>query len=301
MGTRSNGKAALRTFGQAVAIITGGGSGIGAALGRGLAARGAHVILADRDEDGARAEAERLRSGGGRAEAVALDVRDAAAVERVVVQAFEAHRRLDYLFNNAGIGVAGEAQNLSLEDWTYSIDVNLMGPIYGVQAAYPRMVEQGFGHIVNTASMAAYMATPLTAPYGTTKHALLGLSRALRVEGADRGVRVSVMCPGVIRTPILVRAGKYGRLPGALDPETERALWNRLRPMEPDLFAAKALDAVARNRGLIVIPAWWRAFRMVNAVFPGLGEALALREYRKARELFLQSTSSPAEGKKDTS
>ncbi len=300
MPATSSESTGLRTFGEAVAIITGGGSGIGAALARGLAARGARVILADRDEEGARAEAERLRSGGGQAEAVALDVRDAAAVERVVAQAFEVHHRLDHLFNNAGIGVAGEVQNLSLEDWTYSIDVNLMGPIYGVQAAYPRMVEQGFGHIVNTASMAAYMATPLSAPYGTTKHALLGLSRALRVEGADRGVRVSVMCPGVIRTPILVRAGKYGRLPVALDPETERALWNRLRPMEPDLFAAKALDAVARNRGLIVIPGWWRAFRLVNAILPRLGEALALREYRKARELFLQSTSSPAEGKQDT-
>jgi NAD(P)-dependent dehydrogenase (short-subunit alcohol dehydrogenase family) len=243
------------------------------------------VVLADRDEDAARDEADRLTSGGAHAEATALDVRDAADVERVVARSFETQGRLDYLFNNAGVAVGGEAQDLSLEDWRYAIDVNLMGPIHGVQAAYPRMVKQGFGHIVNTASMAAFMATALAAPYGATKHAVYGLSRALRVEGADHGVRVSVVCPGVIRTPILEDGGRYGRLTAKVDRETQRALWDRLRPMPPDLFAAKALDAVARNRGLIVIPAWWRLLRLIGSLFPSFGEVLALRELRRVRPL----------------
>jgi NAD(P)-dependent dehydrogenase (short-subunit alcohol dehydrogenase family) len=291
MGVTSRSGEGLRTYRQGVAIVTGGGSGIGAALGRGLAARGAHVVLADRDEDAARAEAERLTSGGAHAEATALDVRDAEGVGRVVTRAFEGHGRLDYLFNNAGVAVGGEARDLSLEDWRYAVDVNLMGVVHGVQAAYPRMVEQGFGHIVNTASMAAFMATALAAPYGATKHAVYGLSRALRVEGADHGVRVSVICPGVIRTPILEEGGRYGRLAAKMDLETMRELWERLRPMDPDLFAAKALDAVARNRGLIIIPAWWRLLRVVGTLFPSLGEALAARDLRRVRPLLEQASS----------
>jgi NAD(P)-dependent dehydrogenase (short-subunit alcohol dehydrogenase family) len=275
--------AGLRTYQAAVAIVTGGASGIGAALGRELTRRGAHVVLADRDEEGARAEVERLVAAGARAEAVALDVRDAGAVERVVARTFEVQGRLDYLFNNAGIGVWGWAEDLDLEkDWRYSVDVNLMGPVHGVQAAYPRMVRQGFGHIVNTASMAAFMATALLAPYGATKHAVLGLSRALRVEGALRGVRVSVLCPGVIRTPILQDGGKYGRSPVTdLPAETRTALMERLRPMAPDVFSVKVLDAVARNKGIIVVPAWWHVLRLANVLFPSLSEALGRRELRR--------------------
>ena len=287
MDATSREGAGLRTYSDGVALVTGAGSGIGAALGRGLAARGAHVVLADRDEEAARAEAERLASGGARAEATGLDVRDAEAVERVVAAAFEQHRRLDYLFNNAGIGVGGWVEELSLEeDWRYSVEVNLMGPIHGIQAAYPRMVKQGFGHVVNTASMAAFMAMALAAPYGATKHAVVGLSRALRVEGALQGIRVSVLCPGVVRTPILEDGGKYGRSPLTdLDSETKTAMWERLRPMDPDVFAAKALDAVARNQGLIIIPAWWRVLRLLNGLFPSLAEAAARWELRRMAPL----------------
>jgi NAD(P)-dependent dehydrogenase (short-subunit alcohol dehydrogenase family) len=283
----ARGAEGLRVFGQAVAIVTGGASGIGAALGRELARRGAHVVLADRDEEAAQAEAEGIIAGSGRAEAVPMDVRDAEAVERVVARTFETHGRLDYLFNNAGIGVGGWVEELDLEeDWRYSVEVNLMGPVHGVQAAYPRMVRQGFGHIVNTASMAAFMATALAAPYGATKHAVLGLSRALRVEGALRGVRVSVLCPGVIRTPILQDGGKYGRSPLTYLPaETKAALWERLRPMAPEVFAVKVLDAVARNKGIIIVPAWWHVLRLVNVLFPSLSEALGRRELRRMAPL----------------
>jgi NAD(P)-dependent dehydrogenase (short-subunit alcohol dehydrogenase family) len=273
----------LRTYQEAVVVVTGGASGIGAALGRRLARMGARVVLADRDEESARAEAERLVSSGARAEAMPLDVRDAEAVEHVVASTFESHGRLDYLFNNAGIGVGGWAEDLSLEkDWRYTVEVNLMGVVHGVQAAYPRMVKQGFGHIVNTASMAAFMATALAVPYGATKHAVFGLSRALRLEGATRGVRVSVLCPGVVRTPIIPDGGKYGRAPATdLDAETKKAMWERLRPMDPDVFADKALRAVARNRGVVIVPAWWHGLRLLNAVLPSLAEALGLRQLQR--------------------
>lgn len=239
------------------------------------------VVLADRDGDDAGGQAERIAASGGRAEGATLDVRDAAAVEARVADVLGRHGRLDYAFLNAGIGVGGEARDLSLEDWREAVEVNLMGVVHGVQAVWPRMVGQGFGHLVSTSSMAAFLATAMAAPYGATKSAVLGLSRALRVEGAVHGVRVSVLCPGVVRTPILEGGGRHGRVRAFLDAATQRVLWERLRPMDPDAFARRALDDVARNRGVIVHPAWWRALRLLNGVAPRAMDALARREFQR--------------------
>jgi NAD(P)-dependent dehydrogenase (short-subunit alcohol dehydrogenase family) len=274
---------ALRTFDGAVAIVTGAGSGIGAALSQELGARGARVILADRHEPSASEQAARLPAG--RAEAKVLDVRDASAVERVVLSAFERHGRLDYLFNNAGIAVGGEARDLTLDDWREAVDVNLMGVVNGVAAAYPRMTRQGFGHIVNTASMAAFMATPMAAPYGATKAAVASLSRALRLEAAHFGVRVSALCPGVVRTPILVDGGRFGRVASFIDSFQQSRLWEKLRPMDPARFACATLDAVARNRAVIVIPSWWRPLRFLNGAAPSLADRIAGRQLREIWEL----------------
>jgi len=158
-------KGSLRTYGGGVALVTGGASGIGAALGRGLARRGARVVLADRDGEDAQAEAARITAAGGQAEGVTLDVRHAAAVDALVADVFTRHGRLDYLFGNAGIGVGGEVRDLTLDDWRDAVEVNLMGVVHGVLAAWPRMIDQGFGHVVNTASMAAFLATAMAAPY----------------------------------------------------------------------------------------------------------------------------------------
>jgi short-subunit dehydrogenase len=117
---------------------------------------------------------------------------------------------------------------------------------------------------------------------------VLGLSRALRIEGADHGVRVSVLCPGVVRTAILENGGRYGRLRAFLDLTAQRALWERLHPMNADIFAAKVLAAVAKNRAVIILPSWWRAIRLLNAVLPSLADALARRELRRVRAMLPQ-------------
>ena len=143
MAATNNG---LRVFDAAVAVITGGASGIGLALARALAARRASVVIADRQVDLARDEAARIAAVGGRAEGVDLDVRAAAAVDACIAAVFERHGRLDFLFNNAGIGVGGEVLEYRVADWDDVIGVNLLGVAYGVQAAYGRMVRQGFGH-----------------------------------------------------------------------------------------------------------------------------------------------------------
>jgi len=263
--------------------VTGGASGIGAALGRELARRGALVVLADRDGEDARAEAAGITAAGGRAEAATLDVRDAVAVDALVADVFGRHGRLDYLFNNAGIGVGGPTRDLTLEDWREAVEVNLMGVVHGVRAAWPRMIDQGFGHVVNTASATVFLCNAMAAPYGATKSAVVALSRALRVEGAARGVRASVLCPGVVRTAILEDGGRHGRLVRLLDAEALKAMWERLRPMDADEFSRKTLDDVARNRAVIIHPRWWRALRFLNGVAPSLIDALSRRELARLR------------------
>jgi NAD(P)-dependent dehydrogenase (short-subunit alcohol dehydrogenase family) len=284
MAAGAHNAAGIRTFREGTALVTGGASGIGAALGRELARRGARVVLADREGEEAKAEAARIVASGGRAEAATLDVRDAAAVGSLVADVFHRHGRIDYVFNNAGIAVAGEVRDLRLEDWRDAVEVNLMGVVNGVQAAWLRMIEQGFGHVVNTASMAAFLPAAMAAPYGATKSAVLGLSRALRLEGEPVGIRVSVLCPGVVRTPIL-DGGRHGRLRNFVPAETLSALNEKLRPMDPAVFAARALADVARNRAVIVHPAWWRLLPLLSRLAPWLLNALLRREYARMRVL----------------
>jgi NAD(P)-dependent dehydrogenase (short-subunit alcohol dehydrogenase family) len=278
-------KDSLRTYDGAVAIVTGGASGIGCALGEALARRGAHVVLADLQTDLAETVADRIRSSGGHATAAPLDVTDFAAVQRGVQETYQKEGRLDYVFNNAGIGIIGEARLYALEDWNRVLDVNLRGVIHGVQAAYPILLQQGFGHIVNTASMAGLIPSPIVVGYCMTKHAVVGLSTALRIEAAAAGVRVSVLCPGVIRTPALAGGGKFGKCLDPMLPEAMRAMFERQRPMPPRQFAEQALRAVAKNRAIIVVPAWWKLVWWLNRLSPLIGQwigALGLREWRKA-------------------
>lgn len=238
-----------------VAIVTGGGSGIGAALVRALTARGATVVIADLDEAGAKAVAGQA---GGRTSVAVLDVRDADAVAGLVGGTAAEHGRLDLMFNNAGIAVGGRVDEMTLDHWDRVIDVNLRGVVHGVHAAYPVMLEQGCGHIVNTASLAGLVPAPMLAPYAATKHAVVGLSLALRAEAADRGVRVSVVCPGFVDTPLL------GRVNSDL-PQTElgadEAARARLagRLYHPDALAVDVLRGMARNQAVIVAPASARA------------------------------------------
>jgi NAD(P)-dependent dehydrogenase (short-subunit alcohol dehydrogenase family) len=275
----------LRTFRGTVAIVTGGASGIGRALGEALARDGAEVVLADLQADLAEEVAATFRAGGGRATAAALDVADFSATERLVGQTVGLHGRLDYLFNNAGVGVLGEVRYYDITDWDRVLDVNLGGVVNGVQAAYPVMVRQGYGHIVNTASAAGLFPAPATVSYCAAKHAVVGLSTALRVEAATAGVRVSVLCPGVVRTPILEGGGKFGKMLQVPAPEVMEAHWRRLRPMAADRFAAAALRAVARNQAIIVIPSRWKLAWWLNRLSPSLGLAiakLAFAQWQKA-------------------
>ncbi len=268
-----------------IVFVTGGASGIGAALTTRLAADGAEVWIADRQIDRADELAQRLARGGAKAHAIELDVRDYPSFEHAVAEVVQQSKRIDYLFNNAGIGVAGEVDSYTLDDWNDVLDVNLRGVVHGIQAVYPVMIRQHSGHIVNTASMAGLVTTAGQTSYSASKHAVVAISRALRVEAERHGVQVSVLCPGAIRTPIL-SGGRYGRiaLPGVSEEDLLKA-WEQLRPMAPEKFAARALRAVARGDAVIVIPRWWKAWWYLERLSPALSLRFAKLALKRIREL----------------
>jgi NAD(P)-dependent dehydrogenase (short-subunit alcohol dehydrogenase family) len=271
----------IRTFDGGTAIVTGGASGIGRALGEGLAKRGCEVVLADLQIELAEEVASKIRASGNKAKAVKIDVTDFPAMERLVQETVKRTGRLDYIFNNAGIVIGGTVNLYSIEDWNQVIDVNLRGVVNGIQAAYKRMIEQGFGHIVNTASMAGFMVGPGNVAYTTTKYAVVGLSKSLRAEAAGRGVRVSVICPGVIRTPILEGGGKYGKILVDIPLEQQRRMLEKFKPMSPNLFANKVLNSVVKNRAIIIVPSWWKLFWWIDRLSPSVGIFLAQKHFQK--------------------
>jgi short-subunit dehydrogenase len=177
----------------------------------------------------------------------------------------------------------GETRLYELEDWCRVVDVNLRGVVHGVQAAYPIMLRQGFGHLVNTASFAGLFPYPLVVGYCATKHAVVGLSTSLRVEAAAAGVRVSVLCPGPVRTPALLDGGKYGKFLQSIPTETLKAMVDRQHPISAEQFAQRALRAVAKNRAIIVIPSWWKLVWWLYRLSPSLGLYLGRKGLALAR------------------
>ena len=272
-----------------VAIVTGAASGIGKALAGALARRGSTVVLADIDEAGAEAAADDLAAGPpGRASGVALDVTDADAVATLVERTAHDHGHLDFMFNNAGIGIVGQARELTLAHWNRAIDVNLRGVVHGVVAAYPVMIRQGSGHIVNTASLAGLLPSPMLTPYGMTKHGVVGLSTSLRMEAAAHGVRVSVVCPGVIDTPLLDK-GNPPDLPPVTNVANARRLLTKMigGAYPPASLAEDVLEALARNRPIIVTPRHaripWRVYRLSPRLITESGPRFMRRAVRGSR------------------
>lgn len=274
----------MKTYRDKVAIVTGAASGIGKALSEELGKYGAEVIVTDMNAEGAKDVAERIGQAGGRAEAVQLDVTMEDAVTGLVQRTVAEKGRLNYMFNNAGIGIGGEVQNIPLDHWRRIMDVNLWGVIYGTLSAYRVMLKQGFGHIVNTASTAGLVPVPLLLAYSMTKHAVVGLSTGLRAEGAELGVKVSVVCPGFIDTPIFDRTTYVNT--------TKELTWSVLPPgvklMRPEDCARTALRGVSRNKSIIPVqsPAyimWW-----LNRISPRIMDGQMQKSVKRYRKTVLE-------------
>ena len=262
----------MRIFRDRVAIVTGGASGIGRSIVTALHQAGARVVIADIDGDQATALAQDL--GGGRVRAERVDVTDAAAVQRLVGNTVSHEGRIDLVFNNAGIAMFSDTRDTTLEDWNRLIDVNLRGVVHGLVAAYPLMVRQGSGHIVNTASAAGLIPSPANTAYSATKHAVVGLSLSLRAEAVHHGVRVSVICPGVIKTPLVQTAKIVG-------PSRERVLADLpIKLYSPDRLAAAVLRGVARNRAVIPFTPEVRVMWWLHRLSPAIPLWIMSRLYR---------------------
>ncbi len=270
----------MNTFADKVAVVTGGASGIGRAVCEELAGRGAVVVVADLDEKGARAVASAITGTAGRALAVRTDVTKCEEVSALVNTAVREFGRLDYLFNNAGVGVGGEARDMELSHWKFVLDVNLWGVIHGVHAAYPVMIRQGFGHIVNTASMAGLIPTPGEIPYTASKFAVVGLSQTLRIEARDLGVKVSAVCPGFVDTAIF----KSSPMLNLNVDELLEGLPVKMTP--PDKAARQILCGVEKNRDIIFVTGHAKPLFWLNRHLPWLYDLTTrkmMRDMRKAR------------------
>lgn len=270
----------MNEFKDKIAIVTGAASGIGRAIAEELGRCKSIVTLADINGEGARRIAEGINSTGGRARAVRLDVSSAEDVEKLIDETISEMGRLDYIFNNAGIGVGGESYEIDLHHWQRITDINLWGVVYGTQAAYRVMVKQGSGHIVNTASLAGLIASPGMAPYSMTKHAVVGLSMAIRNEAASFGVRVSAVCPGFVQTGIY----DAGTVVNISKEKIKESI--PFRPIEADRAAEIILRGVGRNKAIIIFPFYARLFWWLSRIHPGLLSPLVrktMKDFRSSR------------------
>lgn len=270
--------AAVSTFKGKVSIITGAGSGIGKGLAEELALRGAHVVISDINADRIEKVAEGIARSGGKVTALTLDVSDYDAVKKMIDDTVAAHGRIDYIFNNAGIAVGGPAKDFQIDDWRKVIGVNLNGVVSGVSVAYPIMVEQGFGHIINTASIAGLAPLIATASYVASKYGVVGLSCALRIEGAEHGVKVSVVCPGYVRTAIFNDSKNIN-----IDRQNLKEIPERMG-VTPEECASIILRGVERNKAFIVVTPFAKFLWVLNRISPDLVIRVMQNEYRKARK-----------------
>ena len=246
----------MSVFRDTISLITGGASGIGRAIGTALAAQGARVVLVDINCDGLEAACQAITDAGGQARWLELDVTDSASLRRVVDDVYATEGPIDYLFNNAGIALFGEAHEMTAAQWQRLLAVNIHGVVNGVAEVYPRMVARGSGHVVNIASVVGLVPFAGGTAYSMTKHAVVGLSESLRGEGARHGVRVTVACPGIIDTNLKNTVELLGldREKMMTDP---RVSW-----ASADGCARVILRGVRRNRSVVTVTAqariaWW--------------------------------------------
>jgi NAD(P)-dependent dehydrogenase (short-subunit alcohol dehydrogenase family) len=189
-----------------VAVITGGASGIGRAVAARAAAEGMKIVIGDIEEGPLKEAEDELSSSGAAVVGVLTDVSDAASVRNLREKALERFGAVHLVHNNAGVGLGGPIWEVSEEDWRWILGVNLLGVVHGIATFVPLLLEQGEGHVVNTASIAGLATAPFLGPYNATKQAVVAISETLfkdlRSVGAPMGVGVSVLCPGFVRTRI---------------------------------------------------------------------------------------------------
>jgi NAD(P)-dependent dehydrogenase (short-subunit alcohol dehydrogenase family) len=249
----------VETFEGRGAVITGGASGIGFASAREFTRRGARVVLADVNQSALDEAVQRLRADGAEAHGVLCDVTKLDAVEHLAEESFRLLGEVNLVFNNAGIAYAGPVADVTHGDWRWVIDVDLWGPIHGVEAFLPRLVEQGGDrHILFTASFAGMVGNAGLGPYSVAKFGVVALAEGLARELKGDGIGVSVLCPMIVDTPLMAnsertRSDDYGARSEQAAAIAQGLIAPTDENVRPDDVARLAADAVLANR-LYILP-----------------------------------------------
>ncbi|AJC57173.1 short chain dehydrogenase [Streptomyces sp. 769] len=265
-------------FGGQLVLVTGAASGIGRATAFAFAEAGARIIAVDRDAEGAARTADMARLiGAPEAWGETVDVSDEAAMEKLADKVDAEYGTVDVLVNNAGIGLSGSFLDTTSEDWKKVLDVNLWGVIHGCRIFGRRMADRGQGgHIVNTASAAAYQPSRILPAYSTSKAAVLMLSECLRAELAGQGIGVTAICPGLVNTGITGTA----RFTGVSEEEEKRrqakaARMYGMRNYPPEKVADAILRAVVHNQAVVPVTPEARGAHLLSRFAPRTLRALA--------------------------
>jgi NAD(P)-dependent dehydrogenase (short-subunit alcohol dehydrogenase family) len=244
----------MREFKGKTAFITGGASGIGLAMAKAFAEEGMNVMLADVEQSALDQAQKGLNQYGNHVRGVACDVADPDSVERAAQATFSTFGKVHILCNNAGVAAGGGIDQISVDNWRWVVDVNLMGVLYGIRSFLPHIRAHGEGgHIVNTASMAGVISGMGLSPYTATKYAVVAMSEGLRPQLQPLGIGVSVLCPHFVRTKI----GESGR--------NRPDRYGQSQPLDPNSQAAAVVAEIARQIAAGLDPADVAA-RVVNAI-----------------------------------
>ena len=247
-----------------IAFVTGASRGIGEAVVRAAVARGAQVGLISRSEDELRALLEKV---GGRGAVATADVSDRDQTERAIAKLEAELGPADILVNNAGIGAFGAVADTDVETFERLMRVNYLGTVYATKAVLPGLIERGRGHIVNVASIAGRIGAPLEAAYSASKFAVAGLTEALAIELAPRGIGVSMVNPGPVATEFFAARGHpYQR--------------KTPKPVSAQRVARDVISVVERDKLEAYIPRWLRQAVVSRVLFPPLFKAGTIRAFK---------------------
>lgn len=236
------------------AVVTGAGSGIGRALANALAEAGCRIAVTDINEDRLGEVVDELRNGGAEAEGYRVDHSKLEDVQGFAEGFFDRWGHVDILCHNAGVAVGGRFEETSIEDWEYVMDVNLWGTVYMLYVFVPIMIERRQGSILLTASDAGLVAMPFMGAYQATKFGVVGIGETIRMELDVHNIKVSLLCPGDIKTNIIRDNPLYiydstGR---SAKPEIEK--YYETKGAEPEVVAEAALRGLERDRAIILVP-----------------------------------------------
>jgi len=254
-------------FDAKTAVVTGAAGGIGLALTERFVSEGMRVVMADIEEIALSREATRLEAAGANVTGVLTDVRDPASVDALRDQALSLYGAVHVVCNNAGVALAGPMVEATAADWRWIVDVNILGVAHGVSTFGPLLVEQGEGHIVNTASEAGLVTNDFIGAYCATKHAVVGLSESLWREVHPQGVGVSCLCPNLINTRIF--ESERNRDDGAIVRPNEAAM---LAPMR-EAMQSTGLPPSAAAHAVIAAILADRFWVFTHEFTPGLAAA----------------------------